>query len=448
MPRHRLPARILVVLATIVAFLSILAIWVNRQLLNTDNWTKTSTELLEQDQIRTQLSAYLVDQLYANVDVAGQLAGALPPRAQPLAAPAASGLRDLANRAADEALQRPVVQQAWAASNRAAHQQLLALLDGGGAALSTSNGTVVLHLDTVLRDIAARTGVGGRLTGAIPPGAADLTVLRSDQLATAQDAVQVLRKLPYVLVALALVLFGAALLVSPDWRRQSLRAFGAGLVIAGVAALLVQSLAGSAVADALASTAAVKPAISEGWTVSTTLLRQAAAASIFYGVVMFAGAWLAGPTKPALAARRAVAPYARRPGLTYAAVGVLVVLLLWWGPTPALRKPLAGLLLIALLAAGIELLRRQIVREHPDAVVEPGGIGRTRERVRHAVQREPDQLTQLEQLGRLRDTGVLDADEFAARKTAILAATPPAGAEPPAAEVNGGQAPPRFAPDG
>jgi Short C-terminal domain len=449
MPRHRLPARILVVLASVVAFLAILAIWVNRQLLNTDNWAKTSSELLQQEQIRTQLSSYLIDQLYANVDVAGQLAGVLPPRAQPLAGPAASGLRDLANQAANEALQRPAVQQAWENSNREAHKQLLRLLDGGGAALSTSNGEVVLHLDTLLRDVAARTGVGGRIAGAIPPGAADLVVLRSNQLSTAQDLVQVLRKLPYVLVALALLLFGAALLVAREWRRQALRAFGAGLIIAGVAGLLVQSLAGDAVANALASTAAVKPAISEGWSVSTTLLRQAAAASIFYGVVMFAGAWLAGSTRPATAARRAVAPYARRPGLTYAVVGVLFVLLLWWGPTPALRKPLAALVLIALLAAGIEVLRRQIVGEHPDAVAEPGGLGRARERVRHAVAHEPDELTQLEQLGRLRDAGVLDADEFATRKTAILAAGAPVAvpAAPPA-DDNGGHAPPQFTPDG
>src|ERR1700710_1386894 len=104
MPRHRLPARILVVLATIVAFLAILAIWVNRQLLNTDNWTTTSSELLEQPQIRTQLAAYLVDQLYANVDISGELASALPPQVQALAGPAASGLRELAQRAALEAL--------------------------------------------------------------------------------------------------------------------------------------------------------------------------------------------------------------------------------------------------------------------------------------------------------------------------------------------------------
>src|SRR4051812_39849917 len=131
MPRHRLPARILVALAALTAFLAILAIWANRQLLNTDNWTETSTELLERPVIRSQVAGFLVDQLYANVDVAGELSSALPPRIQPLAGPAASGLRDLANRAAVTALERPRVQEAWANSNREAHKQLLKVLDGG-----------------------------------------------------------------------------------------------------------------------------------------------------------------------------------------------------------------------------------------------------------------------------------------------------------------------------
>src|SRR3954470_22955866 len=109
MSRHRLPARILVVLAALTAFLAILAIWANRQLLNTDNWTETSTQLLERPVIRTQVGDFLVDQLFNNVDVAGELSSALPPRIQPLAGPAASGLRELADRAAVKALQRPRV---------------------------------------------------------------------------------------------------------------------------------------------------------------------------------------------------------------------------------------------------------------------------------------------------------------------------------------------------
>ena len=96
-------------LASILAFAAILAIWANRQLLNTDNWTDTSTELLEHRVIRDQIAVYLVDQLYANVDVSAELRDALPERLQPLAGPAAGGLRELAERASKEALSRPRV---------------------------------------------------------------------------------------------------------------------------------------------------------------------------------------------------------------------------------------------------------------------------------------------------------------------------------------------------
>src|SRR3954452_15816635 len=82
---------ILVVLGTVLAFLAILAIWVSRQALETDQWTKPMSELLESPAVQTAAAAYLVDQLYANVDVTGQVRSALPKRAQPLAGAAAGG---------------------------------------------------------------------------------------------------------------------------------------------------------------------------------------------------------------------------------------------------------------------------------------------------------------------------------------------------------------------
>ena len=93
-PRRRGLALALILVATVLAFAAILALWVNRQVLNTDNWTKASSQMLESPAVQSQLSAYLVDQLYANVDVEAQIREALPPRLQPLAAPAAGVLRD------------------------------------------------------------------------------------------------------------------------------------------------------------------------------------------------------------------------------------------------------------------------------------------------------------------------------------------------------------------
>ena len=72
-PRRRGVALALVLVASVLAFPAILAVWVNRQVLNTDNWTTASSRMLESPAVRNQLAAYLVDQLYANVDVEAQI---------------------------------------------------------------------------------------------------------------------------------------------------------------------------------------------------------------------------------------------------------------------------------------------------------------------------------------------------------------------------------------
>jgi hypothetical protein len=60
-------------IATLIAFLAVFSIWVNRQALNTDNWVNTSDKLLQNEEVKTQLSNYLADELFANVDVQAEL---------------------------------------------------------------------------------------------------------------------------------------------------------------------------------------------------------------------------------------------------------------------------------------------------------------------------------------------------------------------------------------
>ena len=90
---RRIGSNVLLGISTVLAIVAIVAIWANRQLLNADNWAATSTSLLQSPTIRSATANYLVDQLYANVDVAGTIDSALPPRLRPLAAPVAAGLR-------------------------------------------------------------------------------------------------------------------------------------------------------------------------------------------------------------------------------------------------------------------------------------------------------------------------------------------------------------------
>jgi hypothetical protein len=364
---HRGAVWALVIAGTVCAFLAVSAIWISRQALETDSWTETSSELLEDEDIRTALAGFLVDRLYAEVDVTGQLRAALPPRAAPLAGPAAGALRNGAEQIADEALQRPRVQQLWESANREAHEQLLRVIEGGGSNVSTEGGAVTLNLGAMLQDLSDRTGVGGRVAERLGPEAAQIEILRSDQLELAQDVADLLKPLALVLTLLALALYGGAIALSGGRRRETLRAAGFGFVVAGVLALLLRNFAGGAVVDSLASTEAAEPAVESVWEIGTSMLVEVATATIIYGVVFILAAWLAGPGRAAVGTRRALAPYMRDPAYAWGGFVAISLILLWWGPTPGLRRPVPALVLLALLALGVFVLRRQTMREFPDA---------------------------------------------------------------------------------
>jgi hypothetical protein len=365
-PRRGLVA-LTVSLATLLAFVGVFALWANRQLLDTDNWTEMSSELLQDGAIRSQLSAYLVDQVYANLDVEKQIADVLPPQAQALAAPAASGLRNFAERGTNELLSRPKAEQAWQEINRRAHTRLLQVLEGGGDVVSTTGGTVTLDLKELLTESAERIGVGGRIADKLPPGAGQIVILKSGQLETAQNAASLLDRMAPFIVVLSILLYLLAIYLARGWRLVALRWWGIGFIAAGIAALVARNLVGGSVVDSLATTEAVRPAVENTWTIATQMLVDVSWASIGYGIVLVLCAWLGGATRTATAVRRFDAPYLREPAIAFGGGAVLILLLVWWSPTPVWTSPIAVLGLTALLALGIEALRRKTAQEFPDA---------------------------------------------------------------------------------
>jgi Short C-terminal domain len=438
---------VLIVVATVLGLFAVFAIWANRQLLNTDNWTETSSELLENDAIRTQVADFLVADLYANVDVQAELERGFeqvlrPAAASALAGPAASGLRTFAEQRLDDLLGRPIPQRLWEQANRRAHARLLQIVEGGGDVVSTTGGDVTLDLTTLLGRTQSSLGVGGRVAEKLPESAGHIVILRSSQLELAQDLVRFLKAAAIVLLVLSLGLFALAVYLARGWRREALRACGIGFLFAGAAALVARALAGNAVVDALATTESVRPAAEAAWSIGTSLLVQAATATLIYGIVIVAAAWLAGPTGWAVATRRNLAPYLREPRFAWGTFGLVVLLLLAWAPTPAFRQVIGALILIGLLALGLEALRRQTAREYPDARREDSfprlrawarGLGRRAPRVPAQVApaaaappASHSRLDQLERLGQLRENGLLDAAEFQREKTKLLAEAPSA----------------------
>lgn len=431
-----LAARILLGLATLLTVVAIFALWVNRQALDTNDWTRTSTRLLQDARIRSALSTYLVDQLYANVDVAGELRSLAPKDLKPLAGPAAGGLRDLLAQGADQLLRLPRVQDAWRQANRVAHKEFVAVVEEKKQGTVTVNqGEVALDLRPLVNDLAQRVGIGD-VANKLPPAAAHLRILRSDQIKTAQRIVRALRGLVVILLILVPALYAAAVVLAQGRRRQMLMAIGFCFIGAGLLVLIVRGLMGDYVVSALTNTGADRPAADGVWSIGTSVLVDVAQSSVVVGIPFVAAAWLAGPTKWAADVRRAVAgPMAERPVYVWSAVAAVLLLLIIWEPIRAFRNPFGLLLIIVLVVAGVELLRRQIAREHPDArtpdvqewardsaVRLRAAAGRLRRGARTRMPTSNPELSRIEQLERLaalHDRGALTDEEFAEEKAAL-----------------------------
>ena len=368
LPRwRRITIWVLIVLAGLIGLVSALTVWAKRQALETDRWVATSSRLLEDDEIRGALSLYLVDQLYANVDVAAELEGRLSPELQPLAAPLSGALRELSVRAADRLLSRPGVQTLWEEANRRAHEAFIRIVDDEGEFLQTGEGDVVLDLQPLVQQLAARIGLSEeQVEERLGPDAGRIVIMESDQLGTVQTVVELIRKLSIFLAIVILALFAVAVYLARGRRRETLRAVGITFVVVGGLLLVIRNLAGDWIVDTLAEGQSVRDAASNAWLIGTDLLSGVAWTAIAYGAIIILAAWLAGPSRPAVSVRQRLAPSLRdRPGLVYAIVGGLYLLVVAWGPTPAFRQPWSILVFAALTGLGVEAFRRLTVREFP-----------------------------------------------------------------------------------
>jgi hypothetical protein len=423
---------VLIGVTTLLLVVAMFSIWANRLLFSPDNWSNTSTQLLQNSNIRSTTANYIVDQLYANVNVADLLRSGLPTQLQGLAAPAAGALRNAAVQGTELALQRPRIQALWAQANRAAVQTFIAIVEGKKGVVSNNQGAVTLNLAAIVNNVASRLGLPSDVASKLPPNVANLVIFKSNQLKFVQNVGNGIKGLALWLTILVPVLYALAILLAPGRRRRTLMNVGLAAVLAGVLVVLGRSILESQIPGALTNDASLKPTIEAVVSISTQILRDVAGAVILVGAVLVAAAWFAGPARPARAGREAIAPFLReRPAETYAITLGIMVLVFIWDPIPATGKP-AGIIVFTLLALiGMFVLRRQTAEEFPDAEM---GAATRRLRARVSSMRgrreQPTQAPrgnggnsipeQLQQLAELRDSGALSADEYQAAKAQLL----------------------------
>jgi len=379
---HRILVRVLLSLATVLTIFAIFAVWANRQLMNPSHWSRTSTALLQKQTIRTALATYLVDQLYANVDVPAQLKSGLPPRLEPLAGPIAGALHNVAEKGTERTLENARIQDLWAKANRAADESLVAVVNGEGRRAQINGGTVSLNLRQILAELAQRLGIPAAVADKLPPSVANVKVVTSSQLGVVRNLAKALHAVALVLTILVVALDVLVVFLARGRRRRTLMWVGWSLVFAGLVVLVGRKIGQGQLVSAITTDASIEPAARDAYSVATSLLVEVASAVIIVGIPVILSAWFAGPARWAVAGRRLLAPQLReRPALAYWVTAALLGLVFIWGPIPATRNPFEMLLFTILAFVGAHALRSQIETEFSAAPTGPAGDPPGRERV-------------------------------------------------------------------
>ena len=423
---------VVLVLAGVLLLLTCFSIWINRVALNTSQFADTSTQLIDDPEIRRAVAQRSVDELYANVDVEAAIEERLPKDVKSLAGPTAAALRQTAPTVVDRALEQPALQKLWTQAIEQSHKTLVQVLEGNGDVVSTQGGVVVLDLREIVLEAADRLGIRSQVQDRLPADAGRIVILRSDELDTAQNVFQLLKTLAWVLPILTLLAFGGAVWLAPD-RRRALLGVGVTIAIVGILGLLAARLTGNYVVDSLVKEHDVRPAANNAWDILTDLMRSSFRFLVVIGILFVIAGWLAGPGRRAIASRRTLAPALLQRTWAYVVLAAVVVLLLITRPALDFAALLTLVVLTCLGILWIELTRTQTAKEFPDATG-PAFLDDARNKVEgwrdsRRASTEPsatasapnDVSARLTNLADLHRSGALTDEEYAAAKARILA---------------------------
>ena len=236
---------VLIVIACLLAILSVVVVYARNELLNTDTFVATVAPLAKDKAVQTTVATKVSDNLLASSDLEQRVKNALPAKADFLANPIAGAVHTATYNITLQLVQSERFQKLWEQALRQSHTQLNNLLLGNKVgAFQSTNGEVTVNLSQV--EAAAKQELSSRglsVVNKIPDyTGAPFVLFQSDQLAKLQRWVRFLNHLALVLPIVAILLFAGAVLLAKDRRRGLVHA-SSGLAVS-MAVLLIAAKVG------------------------------------------------------------------------------------------------------------------------------------------------------------------------------------------------------------
>jgi hypothetical protein len=381
-------ASVLLILASLLATLAVVAVYVRAEVLNTDTYVATVAPLAQQPAVRDALAHRLADEIVTRSDVtslATQAADQLETRGAPrqlsdLVGPLVSGLNSFLYGQINGFLGTQRFQTIWETVNREAHKGLVTVLTGKqGQVLKSQGNTVTLDLGALMAQAKQQlVAQGFTLAAKVPNVSISYTLVQSDKLPKVRSATRLLNAVGTWLPWISLLLLIAGIAVAPN-RRRGLVTGAVMLVVATGLLLIGMNAIRSYYLDHLPSGVSAD-AVTEVYDTVLRFLLHALQALLTAAAVFGLGALVMGPSRPATWIRTwvnrgldALGHLARRAGSWLTTVGhaidgprlfvyygliLLTVIILLLRKQPSVGSVLWASVIVALVCALVEVVVR------------------------------------------------------------------------------------------
>ena len=307
-------AGVLVIIAAVLAPVSVLATWANGQINDTDRYIETVGPLANDPDVQEAIAARVEQVIFSYLDIdaatealveaisAQGLPAPVAVTLQAAVGPLAQGIENFVSEQILEFVKSDAFEDAWVLANREAHSQLVSALTGEGDAVTIEDGQVTIGLATIIEAVKTQlTEAGFAIADRIPEVDATFTIFQSSDLGKVQNVLGLIDGLSTWLPLIGLGLLAVAIVIARDRRRV---VFAAGLAIAASMLLLGAVLNGIRpfYLDALpASSSQAAAAVLYDQIVS--FIRFALRGVLVLGLAVAIGAWLSAPRGSGAAAR-------------------------------------------------------------------------------------------------------------------------------------------------
>jgi LPXTG-motif cell wall-anchored protein len=303
-------AVILIVLGVLCFTVAPLAIWGRNLVLNTDRYVATLKPVASDPGVQDAIIRAVDNQVNAHIDIKSYISDVLPPRAaQALAGPLQSAATGFVNTVTTRFVQSDAFQTLWVEINRTAHQQINYLLTGSrpaNAAVSTNKGKVYLDLSVLVDKVKAQLVAAGlTVASKVPSVGATIEIAQLQGIDKARKATRTLNTIANWLPWIGLVLVAGGIATARKRRRALISTalgVGVGMIVIGVGLLIARHIFLNAVpTDQLPRTTAQ-------FLFDTTVrfLRLGIRLVLLVSLLVALGTWVSGPSRAAVATRRAV----------------------------------------------------------------------------------------------------------------------------------------------